>query len=80
MPIPESRRRGNDAYNSKCDRIELRPLIPVGTDIRTAAALSGQSVQGYVLQAVRDKMARDGYSPAAQWPCQPSGGNTDADK
>lgn len=80
MPIAESHRRGNDAYNAKCDRIELRPLIPVGTDIRTAAALSGQSVQSYVLQAVRDKMAHDGFTPAAQWPCQPSGGDTDAEE
>lgn len=72
MPISESRRRNNDAYNAKCDRIELKPLRPVGADIRSAATAAGQSVQGYVFQAIRDKMARDGFQPAAEWPCQPS--------
>lgn len=72
MPIAESKRRNNDVYNSKCDRIELKPIRPVGADIRAAAAESGQSVQKYILQAIRDKMARDGFSPAAVWPCVPS--------
>lgn len=72
MPIPASRRRGNDAYNAKCDRIEIKPLQPIGEDIRAAAASSGQSVQRYILQAVRDKMDRDGFQPAAEWPCDPS--------
>lgn len=77
MPVSEAHRRGNAAYHAKCDRIEFRPLLPVGADIRTAAAESGQSLQGYILQAIRDKMARDGFSPAAQWPCSPSGGAND---
>lgn len=71
MPISESKRRNNDAYNAKCDRFELRPLRPIGSDIRNASALSGQSLQGYILQAVRDKMARDGFQPEAEWPCAP---------
>lgn len=73
MPISASRRRNNDAYNAKCDYIAIKPLKPVGADIRAAAAESCQSVQGYVLQAIRDKMARDGFSPSAVWPCSPSG-------
>lgn len=72
MPISESRRRNNDAYNSKCDFIVVRPLKPVGADIRAAAAGSGKSIQGYILQAIRDKMARDGFKPSAIWPCTPS--------
>lgn len=72
MPISESRRRNNDAYNAKCDYIALKPLKPVGVDIRAAAGAAGQSVQGYVLQAIRDRMARDGFQPAAIWPCAPS--------
>lgn len=80
MPIAESHRRGNDAYNAKCDRIHIRPLLPVGADIRAAAAEAGQSVQSYILQAIRDKMAHDGFTPAAQWPCKPSGGDTDAEE
>lgn len=73
MPISESRRRNNDAYNAKCDNISIRPKKPIGADIRNAVAESGQSVQGYILQAIRDKMARDGFEPSAVWPCSPSG-------
>lgn len=72
MPVSASRRRNNDNYNSKCDRIELRPQMPIGADIRAAAAASGQSVQGYILQAIRDKMACDGFEPSAPWPCVPT--------
>lgn len=72
MPIPASKRRNNDAYNSKCDNITIKPLKPVGADIRAAAAASGGSVQGYILQAIRNKMAQDGFSPSAAWPCSPS--------
>ena len=28
MPIPESKRRNNDIYNAKCDRISARPIKP----------------------------------------------------
>lgn len=80
MPVPESKRRNNDVYNSKCDRIELKPLRPIGADIRAAAAGNNQSVQGYVLQAIRDKMARDGFSPAAVWPCSPSATEAHSDE
>lgn len=73
MPVSPNKRRNNDAYNAKCDYIAIKPLKPVGADIRAAAAESAQSVQGYVLQAIRDKMARDGFSPSAVWPCSPSG-------
>lgn len=60
MPIPESKRRNNDAYNAKCDRISARPLKPVGAAIRAAAQAAGQSVQAYVLQACAERMAREG--------------------
>ena len=69
MPIRESKRRNNDAYNAKCDRIAVQPIKPVGDDIRAAAAASEQSLQGYILQAVRERMARDGFTPASDlWP------------
>lgn len=60
MPIPESKRRNNDAYNAKCDRISARPLKPVGAAIRAAAEAAGQSVQAYVLQACAERMTREG--------------------
>lgn len=69
MPVSEAHRRGNNTYKSKCDRIEFMPLKSVGTDIRAAAAASDQSLQGYILQAVRERMARDGFTPASNlWP------------
>lgn len=56
MPIAESKRKGNDKYNSKCDYISLRPLRPVGEQIRAAAKRSGKSLQGYILEAVQKQM------------------------
>lgn len=60
MPVSAARRRTNDAYNAKCDYISLRPLKPDGAAIRAAAAASGQSLQGYILQAVRARMQAEG--------------------
>ena len=69
MPITEAHRRGNNAYKAKCDRIEFMPLKPVGADIRAAAAASEQSLQGYILQAVHERMTRDGFIPTSDlWP------------
>ena len=34
MPIPESKRRNNDIYNAKCDRISARPIKPPGKAYR----------------------------------------------
>lgn len=59
MPVSESKRRNNDNYNAKCDYISIRPLKETGAEIRAAAAAAGQSLQGYILQAVRERMARD---------------------
>ncbi len=60
MPIPESKRRNNDAYNAKCDYISLRPQKPIGSAIRSAAKAANQSLQGYVLQACAERMTREG--------------------
>lgn len=59
MPVPDSRRRANDKYNAKCGRIELRPLREDVETIRAAATAAGQSLQGYILQAVRERMERE---------------------
>ena len=69
MPIPEYKRRNNDAYNAKCDRIEIKPVKPIGADVRSAAVTAGQSTQAYILQAVRERMTRDGFTPTSDlWP------------
>lgn len=59
MPVSEAKRRNNDKYNAKCDAITLRPHKDAGAAIRQAAADAGQSLQGYILQAVRERMDRD---------------------
>lgn len=59
MPVSETKRRNNDNYNAKCDAIQIRPLKPEGEAIREAAKTAGQSLQGYILQAVRQKMRAD---------------------
>lgn len=60
MPVSQAKRRNNDKYNAKCDRITVWPLKPEGAAIRAAAAAAGESLQGYILQAVRARMAREG--------------------
>ena len=59
MTMSEAKRRGNDKYNAKCDYIAVKPLKPEGEAIRGAAKTAGQSLQGYILQAVRQKMRAD---------------------
>lgn len=60
MPVSATKRRNNDNYNAKCDAITIRPLKVTGTAIRAAAAAAGQSLQGYILQAVRARMEQEG--------------------
>lgn len=57
--IPESKRRANDNYNAKCSPIQIRPLADEGQRIREAAAAAGESLQGYILKAVRERMERE---------------------
>jgi hypothetical protein len=59
MPVSEKKRRSNDAYNAKCDFIAVRPMLEDGAVIRETAKAAGQSLQGYILQAVRERMERD---------------------
>ena len=59
MAISEAKRRGNDKYTAKCDRITLKPIRAEGSAVRDAAKTAGQSLQGYILQAVRQKMRAD---------------------
>lgn len=60
MPVSSAKRASNDRYNATCDYISLRPKMEVGQAIRAAAEAAGQSLQGYVLQAVRERMEREG--------------------
>lgn len=46
-------------YQAKRDAIMLRPSAQEGQTIREAARAAGESVQGYILAAVRDRMKRE---------------------
>ena len=55
----EAKREGNKRHQLKLDRIVIQPSKEEGARIRAAAAASGESLQGYILSAVRDRMERD---------------------
>ncbi len=59
MPVSDKKRASNDRYNATCDYISLRPKKETGQEIREAAEAAGQSLQGYILQAVRERMERE---------------------
>ena len=65
MPISEMKKASNARYTEKCDIIYLKPIKERGAAIRAAAAASGQSLQGYILQAVEDRMAREAQQKAS---------------
>lgn len=46
-------------HQAKCDAIMLRPSKERGERIRRAAAEAGESLQGYILQAVQERMERE---------------------
>ena len=49
----------NERYNAKCTQININPLTHEADAIKKAAADAGQSLQGYILQAVRERMERE---------------------
>lgn len=55
----EAQKRASTNYNRKQDNIMVRPNKEEGAAIRAAAAVAGQSVQAYVLRAVRAQMERE---------------------
>ena len=59
MPISEKKKITNNRYIAKCDSIQIRPPRERGDKIRAAAAAAGMSLQGYILQAVQEKMERE---------------------
>jgi uncharacterized protein (DUF1778 family) len=44
---------------AKCDAIMLRPPLERGKEIRQAAADAGESVSGYILKAVAERMEKE---------------------
>lgn len=62
----EAKKAGNARHIAKLDQIKIQPYKAEGEAIRAAAAAAGQSVQGYILQAVRERMAREGGLDSAE--------------
>lgn len=58
MPT-QAKKEGNARHIAKLDIIKIQPYREEGTAIRAAAAAAGKSVQGYVLEAIREKMERE---------------------
>ena len=59
MPLTEAKRASNRKSDMKYQQILLKPYKEEGQLIREFAATAGQSVQGYILQAVRERMDRE---------------------
>lgn len=55
----EAQRRASINYNKRQDNIMIRPSKEEGAEIRQAAADAGQSVQAYILQAIKERMERE---------------------
>lgn len=60
MTMSQARRESNRRSDAKYQQILLKPYKDEGDRIRAAAAAAGQSVQGYILEAVRARMEREG--------------------
>lgn len=54
--------RASVAHNKKMGSITLRPPKELDEQIRQAAQAAGESLSGYILEAVRRRMVQDGYT------------------
>lgn len=60
MALTEKKAITDKRHLDKLDKIKIQPYKPEGAAIRAAAAAAGMSLQGYILQAVRDRMQAEG--------------------
>lgn len=59
-PISEARRRANEKYNAKAyDEIKVRVEKGRKAEIQAHAEAHGKSVNGFINEAIDEKMARD---------------------
>lgn len=61
MALSQAKKAADKRHIAKLDVIKIQPYKEEGAIIRAAAAAAGQSVQGYILQAVRERMEREGH-------------------
>jgi len=59
-PISEARKRANAKYNAKAyTKLMVRIRKEDEEEIRAAIEASGESVNGYILKAIRQRMERE---------------------
>lgn len=56
MAVSDAHKRASAKWNASRDNIMIRPEKEEGQKIRDAAARAGQSVQAFILDAVRMRM------------------------
>lgn len=60
MALPESRKRANEKYNAKAyEQIQLRVKRGQKAIIQAHAESQGMSVNGFINEAIAEKMARE---------------------
>lgn len=59
MALTEKKKITDARHIAKLDQMKIQPYKDEGQQIRLAAAAAGQSLQGYILQAVRERMERE---------------------
>ncbi len=62
MALSDKKRITNNRYLAKLKAITLRAKLEEADRMKAAASAAGQSLQGYILQAVRERMEREGHS------------------
>ena len=60
MAVSDAHKRASKKWNESRDNIMIRPSKDEGQQIRQAAAEAGQSVQAFILDAVRAKIKEVG--------------------
>lgn len=60
MAVSDAHKRASKKWNESRDNIMIRPSKDEGQQIRQAAAEAGQSVQSFILDAVRAKIKETG--------------------
>ena len=60
MPVSEARKRASRKYNEKAyDRLEIKVLKGKKELIKDYALAVGESLNGYVVQAINERIERD---------------------
>lgn len=63
MPLTDKKRITNNRYLSKFATKSIRIPKEIEEDLNAAAAHAGESVARYIVNATRERMARDGFQP-----------------